>query len=142
MAHVTFYQLDGMASVLWDRESDRAIAEFTKRKFRTDDPDVIAKLQEAGYPSDADKAADGNTMIQMEQIDTLNGGKTPTTPEGLSPQEMAEAAAGVGRSSGGPEKSAPPKTEAPKPTPKAAKPAVAAAPTRKAPATTKASGGE
>jgi hypothetical protein len=84
----TFYQTEGKATVVWDAEQDCALCEFANRQLETDDPRVIAKLEELGYPKQG-QPLNYSDAEQMAQIDQIND----TGDSGASPQEMAEKAA-------------------------------------------------
>lgn len=119
MSLTTFFQMDGMASVVWDGERDCALAEFSKRQYETDDARTIGILTKMGYPKRGmpTNYSEAEQMAQIEQHLGSNDAPAPQTP-----QQMAEAVRASAPKPG-------PAPKTPKPVRSAAKPA----PVRKAP---------
>jgi hypothetical protein len=49
-----FFKLPHLASVVWNKDADRALAIFHDGECETEDPKVIKVLTEMGYPSEGE----------------------------------------------------------------------------------------
>lgn len=68
---VTFYQ-SGLESIVWNPETDSALAEFERGYFTTSDKKVIEKLKDIGYQiMDSQEDTDPETNDAKPRVSRL-----------------------------------------------------------------------
>jgi len=92
MAKQTYFtKVQGQATVVWDGENDRALAEFDKQGlFVTKSPKVIDKLTEMGYAIVTAEEIQGAGMLLPEDFAAMRDrtpGKGYTGPATITPPE-------------------------------------------------------
>lgn len=98
-----FYR-SNLSTIVWDKDGDKKLADFSEGHFTTADIKVAAKLKQLGYPEIPLNATEPPAGIIINQPSTIIDGDVPIMSAAVNPMQMAKRMASITREVGGPPK--------------------------------------